>query len=188
MPQTSESHTVRSSTIIMVLVPALTSLRDPSTAAHFSFQDSSADCGEQMGLCSLCCNTVDHIRAIKQCIKNPSLWSYRTCHWSISGYICQAMRILIARLILASDWCDSRIYGSCEYWGRADKCDTAAYIYSRLMAHPGGLVSYSACYVFDHCAVIEADRTTPFKHCVILNTGLWKRSHTWSDKSTVALK
>lgn len=55
---------------------------------------------------------------------------------------------------------------------RRQMCDTAAYIYSRLMAHPGGLVSYSACYVFDHCAVIEADRTTPFKHCVILNTGL----------------
>lgn len=70
-------------------------------------------CVEQMGWLRLRCDAVDHIRAMKQYIKIPSLWSYHTCHWSISSYICQAIRILIAQLIRAPpDWCDRRIYGS----------------------------------------------------------------------------
>lgn len=134
-----------SSAIITLSIVTLTSFHDPRWTICFT-SNRTVDCGEQMGLWSLSCNTVDHIRAIKQYIKIPSLWSYHTCHWSISSYICQAMRILIAQLITASDWCDRWIYGSCKCWGRSRQMhDSIADSYSRLMAcfisaNPGGLV------------------------------------------------
>lgn len=86
------------------------------------FTSSAAE--SKMGPWSCYCKAADHIRAIKQYIKTASLWSYHTCHWSISSYICQAVRILIAQLITASDWCDCWIYSSRKCRDTVDKCVT----------------------------------------------------------------
>lgn len=172
--------------IITLFILALTSLHDPGWTVYFT-SSRTVDCDEQMGSWSLCCNTADHVRAIKQYIKTLSLWSYHTCHWSISSYICQAMRILIAQLIIASDWCDHRIYGSCKCWGHSRQMrDSIADSYSRLMAcfisaNPSGLVLNPCCHVrfffvfFYHWTVIEAFRTAPpIKHsCCRNNCSLW---------------
>lgn len=81
------------------------------------------------------CKAVGRIRAVTQYIKMPSLWSYHTCHLSISRYICQAIRILIAQLIKGPrDWWNRRIYGRSECWARARQmCDSIADYYGRII-------------------------------------------------------
>lgn len=101
-------------------------------------------CVEQMGWPRLHCDAVDHIRAMKQYIKIPSLWSYRTCHWSISSYICQAIRILIAQLIRAPP-IDVTAGFMAPAKCRGQMCDSIADNYSRIIAcftsaNPCGLV------------------------------------------------
>lgn len=81
------------------------------------------------------CKAVGRIRAVTQYIKMPPLWSYHTCHLSISSYICQAIRILIAQLIKGPhDWWNGRIYGLSKCWARARQmCDSIADHYSRII-------------------------------------------------------
>lgn len=92
-------------------------------------------CGEQMGRPHHHCKAVGRIRAVTQYIKMPPLWSYHTCHLSISSYICQAIRILIAQLIKGShDWWNRRIYGRSKCWARVRQmCDSIADYYGRII-------------------------------------------------------
>lgn len=92
-------------------------------------------CGEQMGRPHHHCKAVGCIRAVTQYIKMPPLWSYHTCHLSISSYVCQAIRILIAQLIKGPhDWWNRRIYGRSKCWARTRQmCDSIADYYSRII-------------------------------------------------------
>lgn len=130
--------------------------------------NGTVDRGEQMGLWSCCCNTKDHIRAIKQYIKIPSLRSYHTCHWSISSYICQAVRILIAQLIPAPDWCDRQIYVPCgcrsTWQTNALQCcwqfQQTNGLFQKCPPWWPGLKSSPPCFFYQR-TVIEVCRSTP---------------------------